>query len=74
MVQLPLSDEVREALIEYRDLVPFAGPHVNWTERSLETSPQAIVNMYQRWCSAAGAYWFRKDGTGRIRPTRADSK
>jgi integrase/recombinase XerD len=47
---IPLSDEVRDALIEYRDLVtPFAGPHVICTERSLRTSAQAIVNMFQRW-------------------------
>jgi integrase/recombinase XerD len=47
---IPLSDEVRDALIEYRDLViSFAGPHVICTERSLRTSAQAIVNMFQRW-------------------------
>ena len=47
---IPMSDEVRDALIEYRDLVtPFAGPHVICTERSLQTSAQAIVNMFQRW-------------------------
>ena len=46
---IPLNDEVRDALIEYRDLVPFAGPHVISTERSLQTSAQAIVNMFQRW-------------------------
>jgi integrase/recombinase XerD len=47
---IPLCDEVRAALIEYRELVtPFAGPHVICTERSLETSPQAIVNMFQPW-------------------------
>ena len=45
---IPLSDEVREALIEYRWSVPHAGPHVICTERSLETSAQAIVNMFQR--------------------------
>src|ERR1700684_4194589 len=32
---IPLSDEVREALIEYRLTVPHAGPHVICTERSL---------------------------------------
>jgi integrase/recombinase XerD len=26
-----------------------AGPHVISTERRLSTSPQAIVNMFQRW-------------------------
>jgi integrase/recombinase XerD len=46
---VPLNDEVREALIEYRRTVPHAGPHVICTERSLETSAQAIVNMFQRW-------------------------
>jgi integrase/recombinase XerD len=46
---IPLSDEVRESLVEYRLTVPHAGPHVICTERSLETSPQAIVNMFQRW-------------------------
>jgi integrase/recombinase XerD len=46
---IPLSDEVRQALIEYRDTVPHAGPHVICTERSLETSAQAIVNIFHRW-------------------------
>ena len=46
---VPLNDEVREALIAYRQTVPHAGPHVICTERSLETSAQAIVNMFQRW-------------------------
>ena len=47
---IPLSDEVRDALIEYRrQVVSFTGPFVVSTERSLSTSPQAIVNMFQRW-------------------------
>jgi integrase/recombinase XerD len=47
---IPLSDEVRDALIEYRNLViSFVGPNVICTERSLATSPQAIVNIFQRW-------------------------
>ena len=47
---IPLSDEVRDALIEYRRrVVSFTGPFVISTERSLSTSPQAIVNMFQRW-------------------------
>jgi integrase/recombinase XerD len=46
---IPLSDEVRQALIEYRNTVPHAGPHVICTERSLETSAQAIVNLFFRW-------------------------
>ena len=47
---IPLNDEVRDALIEYRkEVLPFAGPFVISTERALSTSPQAIVNMFQRW-------------------------
>jgi integrase/recombinase XerD len=47
---IPLSDEVRNALIEYRNgVISFVGPHVICTERSLKTSPQAIVNLFQRW-------------------------
>jgi integrase/recombinase XerD len=46
---IPLSNEVREALIEYRRTVPHAGPNVISTERSLATSPQAIVNLIHRW-------------------------
>jgi integrase/recombinase XerD len=47
---IPLSEEVREALIEYRNEVnAIAGPYVISTERARQTSPQAIVNMFQRW-------------------------
>jgi integrase/recombinase XerD len=47
---IPLNDEVRDALIEYRkQVISFAGPFVISTERALSTSPQAIVNMFQRW-------------------------
>jgi integrase/recombinase XerD len=46
---IPLNADVRDALIEYRRTVPQAGPFVISTERSLSTSPQAIVNMFQRW-------------------------
>jgi integrase/recombinase XerD len=47
---IPLSDEVRDALIEYRSEVNLrVGTHVIRTERGLSTSPQAIVNMFQRW-------------------------
>jgi integrase/recombinase XerD len=47
---IPLNVEVRDALIEYRKRVAqFAGPCVVGTERRLSTSPQAIVNMFQRW-------------------------
>jgi integrase/recombinase XerD len=53
---IPLTDEVRNALIEYRDSVPHAGPHVIGTERGLSTSPQAIVNMFHRWYRHLGFY------------------
>jgi integrase len=46
---IPISEELRAALIEYRKTVPHAGRHVISTERSLTTSPQAIVNLFQRW-------------------------
>jgi len=47
---IPLNEDLRNALIEYRDRVmSFAGPLVISTERGLFTSPQAIVNMFQRW-------------------------
>src|ERR1700730_9326339 len=47
---IPLTDEVRDALVEYRkEVLSFAGPFVISTERALSTSPQAIVNMFQRW-------------------------
>ncbi|XIA65734.1 tyrosine-type recombinase/integrase [Bradyrhizobium sp. TZ2] len=52
---IPLSDEVREALIEYRDEVNLkVGEHVVRTERAMSTSPQAIVNMFQRWYQHLG--------------------
>jgi integrase/recombinase XerD len=46
---IPLNDEVRDALIAYRQTVPHAGPYVICTERSLQTSAQMIVNLFQRW-------------------------
>jgi integrase/recombinase XerD len=48
--RIPLNAELREALIEYRKTrIVNPGPYVICTERSLATSPQAIVNMFQRW-------------------------
>jgi integrase/recombinase XerD len=46
---IPLNEELRAALIEYRKSVPHAGPFVISTERALATSPQMIVNLFQRW-------------------------
>jgi integrase/recombinase XerD len=51
---IPLNDDVRNALIEHRRSVPNAGPFVVSTERALSTSPQAIVNMFQRWYRHVG--------------------
>jgi integrase len=52
---IPLGDEVREALIQYRNEVnSFAGPCVISTERARSTSPQAIVNMFQLWYRQIG--------------------
>ncbi len=53
---IPLTDEVRSALVEYRDTGPHAGPHVIGTERGLRTSPQVIVNMFHRWYRHLGFY------------------
>ena len=48
--RIPINSELREALIEYRKrVINVAGHHVICTERSRCTSPQAIVNMFQRW-------------------------
>jgi integrase/recombinase XerD len=45
-----MNGELRDALVEYRrQVLPFAGPYVISTERSLETSPQMIVNLFHRW-------------------------
>ena len=46
---IPISEELRAALIEYRKTVPHAGPYVISTERSVATSPQAILNLFHRW-------------------------
>jgi len=56
--RIPLNEDVRNALVEYREEVlrsgrpcdmGTSGPLVIQTERSQSTSAQAIVNMFQRW-------------------------
>src|ERR1700744_4067780 len=49
--RIPLSPELREALIAHqKEMVIRSGsPYVIRTERARSTSPQAIVNMFQRW-------------------------
>jgi integrase/recombinase XerD len=52
---IPLNDELRSALIEYRqEAASFAGQFVISTERSLATSPQMIVNLFHRWYRELG--------------------
>ncbi len=54
---IPMNDEVRNALIEYRDeVLSYAGHYVISTERGLQTSPQVIVNMFHRWYRHLGFY------------------
>jgi integrase/recombinase XerD len=52
---IPMSADLKEALIEYRkQVMNVAGHFVITTERSLSTSPQAIVNLFQRWYQHLG--------------------
>lgn len=54
---IPLNDEVRNALVEYRkSVLQTAGDFVISTERGLSTSPQSIVNMFHRWYRHLGFY------------------
>lgn len=54
---IPMTEEVRSALVEYRDeVLSFAGPNVISTERGLQTSAQVIVNMFHRWYRHLGFY------------------
>jgi integrase/recombinase XerD len=51
---IPVTERLREALIEYRRTVPHAGPLVISTERALASSPHGIVNMFARWFKRLG--------------------
>lgn len=47
---IPMHPEARAALIAYRQtLTKVTGDYVVGTERMSSTSPQVIVNMFQRW-------------------------
>lgn len=47
---IPMHPEVRAVLIAYRQtLIKMTGDYVIGTERMTATSPQVIVNMFQRW-------------------------
>lgn len=52
---LPINNELRRALISWYDLTrPAASSRVIGTERSQQTSPQVIVNMFARWYEQIG--------------------
>lgn len=52
---IPINDELRRALIAWHELdQPAASSRVIGTERSKQTSPQMIVNMFARWYEQIG--------------------
>jgi len=54
---VPMNDDVRSALIEYREeVLTRAHEHVINTERGLKTTPQVITNMFFRWYRHLGFY------------------
>ena len=55
---IPISAELRDSLQAYREEIKSLpdSKHVIRTERSLSTSPQAVVNMFQRWYRHLGFY------------------
>lgn len=52
---IPINNELRQALIAWHDLTrPAASSRVIITERSKQTSPQVIVNLFARWYEQIG--------------------
>jgi integrase/recombinase XerD len=52
---IPLNEELRQALIDWRQKIPKTPDgRVIRTERSKQTSPQVIVNMFARWYEQIG--------------------
>lgn len=52
---IPMNEELRRALIEWRQMIPaMPDGRVIRTERSKQTSPQVIVNMFARWYEQIG--------------------
>jgi integrase/recombinase XerD len=52
---IPISNELRRALIAWHDLTrPIVLSRVIGTERSKQTSPQVIVNLFARWYEQIG--------------------
>lgn len=52
---IPLNEELRRALVDWRQSIPaMPDGRVIRTERSKQTSPQVIVNMFARWYEQIG--------------------
>lgn len=51
---IPMNGELRRALMGWSELVPAHDGRVISTERSKQTSPQAVVNMFSRWYEHIG--------------------
>lgn len=52
---VPIHSQLRAALIQWHEMQqPVANSRIICTERSKQTSPQAIVNMFARWYEQVG--------------------
>lgn len=52
---IPIHSQLRAALIEWREIEqPVSNSRIIRTERSNQTSPQTIVNMFARWYEQIG--------------------
>lgn len=52
---IPIHSQLRAALIEWHEIrQPASNSRIICTERSMQTSPQAIVNMFARWYEQIG--------------------
>jgi integrase/recombinase XerD len=52
---IPIHSQLRAALVEWCEIQqPFSNSRIICTERSNQTSPQAIVNMFSRWYEQIG--------------------
>jgi integrase/recombinase XerD len=52
---IPIHSQLRAALIEWREIQqPFSDSRIIRTERSKQTSPQTVVNMFARWYEQIG--------------------
>ncbi len=55
---IPLNGELRLALIAWRPAQLKASPFVVSTERSDQTSAQAVVNLFSRWYNDLAVQWL----------------